>query len=794
MNKVGELPNCARSGRKIVLPVEIVSRVGLNKKRRPNMMNKRMPLTAIVILAAVLVFPGRSTAQGKGTDPILTLDRIFNSREFSAERFGPARWMSDGESFTTLEPSIAAKEGRDLVLYRAATGKREILVSASKLVPPGTSTPLDIEKYDWSSDGRVLILFTNSKRVWRQNTRGDFWTYDMVSGRLRQLGASFDPSTLMFAKLSPDGKTAAYVVHNNIYAEDLATGRVRQLTFDGGGDVVNGTSDWVNEEEFDIRDGFRWSPDSRSIAFWQFNTAGVPLFTMIDNTDSLYPKLTAFKYPKAGESNSAVRVGVIPLSGGYPVWMKVPGDARDHYIPRLEWAGNGREVVFQRLNRLQNTDTVYVGDAVTGEARPVFTDQDETWVEMMPEFVWLAGGRSLLWLSERDGWKHAYQVSLDGKDVRLLTPGDYDVVSVAGVDDKAGWLYITASPDDPTKRFTYCVRMDGRGKPERVGPADQSGVHRVEISPSAHWAFHTFSTLDTPPVTELIRLPKGEVVRTLAGNKNLQAKIEALRRKRAEFFRLPIGGGAQVDGWRILPPDFDPARKYPLFVYVYGEPAGQTTQDNWGGSGYLWHLMLAQQGYIVASFDNRGTPAPRGRAWRKSIYRQIGILASADQAAAVQAALAAWPYADPDRVGVWGWSGGGSMTLNAMFRYPDLYKTGISVASVSNQRLYDSIYQERYMGLPKDNEDGFKNGSPVTFAKNLKGRLLIVHGTGDDNCHYQGFEMLVNELVANNKSFTMMSYPNRSHGIVEGKGTTLHLYSLFTKFLCDNLPPGPKTR
>jgi len=745
---------------------------------------------AAVVLAALV--PGLLVAQGKAADPVLTLDRIFNSREFAAERFGPARWMSDGESYTTLEPGAESKGGLDLVLYRAETGKREVLVPAARLVPPGASEPLAIDNYDWSPDGKVLIIFTNSQRVWRQNTRGDFWTYDLRSGRLHKLGAGFEPSTLMFAKLSPDGAMAAYVVQGNIYAEALAGGAVRPLTFDGGGDIINGTSDWVYEEEFGVRDGFRWSPDSRAIAFWRFNTSGVPVFTMINNTDATYPKLTSFKYPKAGETNPEVRVGVVPVSGGYPVWMKAPGDPRETYIPRLEWTGNSREVVFQHLNRLQNTDTVYLGDAATGEVRPVFTDRDETWVEIMDEITWLAGGKGLLWLSERDGWNHAYFVARDGKEVRLLTPGDYDVVSVAGIDEKGGWLYITASPEDPTRRFIYRVRMDGKGKPERVGPAGQTGVHRMDISPAARWAFHTYSTLDTPPVTELVRLPKGETVRVLAANKDLRAKVEALKRKKAEFFKLDIGGGVKVDGWRILPPDFDPARKYPLFVYVYGEPAGQTTQDGWGGSGYLWHLMLAQQGTIVASFDNHGTPAPRGRAWRKSIYRQIGILASADQAAAVRAALAAWPCADPERVGVWGWSGGGSMTLNAMFRYPDLYKTGISVASVSDQRLYDTIYQERYMGLPKDNPDGFRNGSPLTFAKDLKGNLLIVHGTGDDNCHYQGFERLVNELVANNKRFTMMSYPNRSHGIYEGKGTTLHLYNLFTRFLKENLPPGPR--
>ena len=755
-------------------------------------MKKRTIFGMIWLFLSLTVAPVLLAAQDKPADPILTLDRIFGSREFSAERFGPARWMGDGESYTTLEPSAEHKTGRDLVLYEAETGKRRVLVAAARLVPAGASEPLPVEDYAWAPDGKVLIIFTNSKRVWRQNTRGDFWTYDLRTGRLGKLGAVFEPSSLMFAKLSPDGRLAAYVVKNNIYAEDLATGKVRQLTFDGGEETVNGTSDWVYEEEFGVRDGFRWSPNSSAIAFWQFDTRGVPVFSMINNTDALYPKVTSFKYPKAGETNSAVRVGVVRISGDYPVWMNVPGDPRNMYIPRLEWAGNSKEVVFQHLNRLQNTNNVLIGDAATGEVRTVFTDTDAAWVEIMDDFVWLRGGRALFWLSERDGWKHAYEVSRDGAGAKLLTPGDYDVVSVDAVDEKGGWLYITASPEDPTKRFIWRVRMDGMGKPELVGPARQSGVHRIDASPSARWAFHTWSTLGTPPVTELIRLPKGEVIRTLAANKGLHAKVEALKRRPAEFFKLDIGGGVQVDGWRILPPDFDPTKKYPLFIYVYGEPAGQTVQDNWGGSGYLWHLMLAQQGYIVASFDNRGTPAPRGRAWRKSIYRQIGILASADQAAAARAAIAAWPCVDAGRVGIWGWSGGGSMTLNAIFRYPDLYKTGISVASVPNQRFYDTIYQERYMGLPKENEEGFKNGSPITFAKQLKGNLLIVHGTGDDNVHYQGFEALVNELVANNKRFTMMAYPNRSHGIYEGQGTTMHLYALLTRFLVENLPPGPK--
>jgi len=758
-------------------------------------MRKRALNSLALIVVAVLGLYAASPAQDAPPDPgLLTLDRIFGSREFSAERFGPARWMSDGASYTTLEPGLESKAGRDLVLYKAGTGSREILVPAAKLIPPGSSEPLSIEDYAWSPDGKALIVFTNSKRVWRQNTRGDFWTYDLSSGRLRRLGVEFESSSLMFAKLSPDGLKAAYVVKNDIYAEDLASGRTTRLTFDGGEDIINGTSDWVNEEEFSIRDGFRWSPDSASIAFWRFDTRQVPVFSMINNTDSLYPKVSSFKHPKPGQPNSAVRVGIVPASGGDPVWLKTPGDPSETYIARLEWAGNSREVILQHLNRLQNTLTVLIGDASSGEVRTVFTDRDETWVEIMEDFVWLDGGKSLLWLSERDGWQHAYRVSRDGREIKLLTPGDYDILSLNAVDERGGWLYVTASPRDATKRFLFRVRLDGRGAPILVGPAGPTGVHRYDISPSSRWAFHSFSTLDTPPVTELVRLPEGTIVRTLAANAGLKAKVEGLAKRKAEFFKLDIGEGIQVDGWRILPPDFDPDVKYPLLVYVYGEPAGQTVQDGWGGSGYLWHLMLAQRGYIVASFDNRGTPAPRGRAWRKSIYRQIGILASKDQAAAVRAAIAAWPYIDAERVGIWGWSGGGSMTLNALFRYPELYKAGISVASVPDQRLYDTIYQERYMGLPDDNPDGYAKGSPITFAKDLKGRLLVVHGTGDDNVHYQGFEKLVNELILHNKAFAMMAYPNRSHGISEGKGTMMHLYTMFTRFLNENLPPGGRTR
>ena len=312
------------------------------------------------------------------------------------------------------------------------------------------------------------------------------------------------------------------------------------------------------------------------------------------------------------------------------------------------------------------------------------------------------------------------------------------------------------------------------------------------MSHDSKWAIHTYSSANKPPVIDLVRLPEHAKVRVLEDNSELREKIAALKKHPIEFFRIDIGDGVLLDGWRIKPPDFDPQKQYPLFFHVYGEPAGQTVLDRWGGEKYLWHLMLAQQGYLVVSVDNRGTPAPRGRQWRKCVYRQIGILASADQAAATRAIIKSWPYVDPDRIGIWGWSGGGSMSLNAIFRYPDLYHTAMAIAFISNQRFYDTIYQERYMGLPDDNEEGFKNGSPITFAHQLKGNLLIIHGTGDDNCHYQSCEALINELIKHGKHFSMMSYPNRSHSIKEGEGTRRHLYELLTRYLKENLPAGPK--
>jgi dipeptidyl-peptidase-4 len=732
----------------------------------------------------------------------LTLERLYSSNEFQAHGVPSLRWTSDGMGYTALEPAAGRKGGRDLVRYDAESGRRTVVVAAERLVAPGSSEPVEIQDYLFSADARRVLIFTNAQRVWRQYTRGDYWVFDVARGALRKLGGTSAPiSSLQFAKFSPDGGRVAYVRANNLYVEDVASGAITPLTSDGSRNIINGTFDWVYEEELNLRDGFRWSPDGKRIAYWQLNDSGVRDYLMLNTTDSLYSFTIPVQYPKAGTTNSAARVGVVSASGGATQWIAVPGDPREHYIARLDWAASSDEVVLQQLDRRQHTLLVMLGDARTGAARTVLTEKDSTWVEVVDDLRWLDAGRRFTWVSERDGWRRLYSVTRDGASIRPITNGAFDLQNpdaafgepyVVGVDSAAGWIYFTASPDAPTQLYLYRSRLDGGGRAERVTPAG-AGTHLYSVAPGGQFALHIHSTFTLPPIYDLVRLPSHAVVRTLADNSELRKHVAQLQRGQSQFMRVPARDGVPLDAWVMTPPGFDPRKRYPVIFNVYGEPASQTVLDAWTGE-YLWHLMLTQHGYIVASIDNRGTPAPRGRAWRRSVYGAIGVLASQDQADGARAIAKQLPYVDSTRIGVWGWSGGGSMTLNLMFRSPELYKVGMSVAPVSDERLYDTIYQERYMGLPSENADGYRRGSPLTYAANLRGDLLVVHGTGDDNVHYQNTERLVNALVAANRPFTMLAYPNRSHCICEGEGTTLHLYGELTRYLESHLFAGAATQ
>ncbi len=739
----------------------------------------------LTIVATLCLFVPTGSRASEQLDK--TLHQIFDSRDLQVKSFGPARWIEGGAAYTTLEPAADSSGAREIVRYETATGKRSVLISAAALTPSGAAKPLSIDDYHWSEDAKQLLVFTASKKVWRNNTRGDYWVLNRATAALKKLGGSAPPSSMMFAHFSPDGTRVAYVRTNNVYVEDIASGTVKALTTDGSATQINGTSDWVYEEELSLRDCIRWSPDGRQIAYWQFDSTGVQQFTLLDNTSSLYPKTTVIPYPKVGTTNSAVRVGVVSAEGGATRWMNIPGDSRQNYLFRMDWAGNSSELAVGQLNRLQNHLSLYLASAASGDAKVFFEDTDQAWVDVRvgSAFDWLDHGKQLLWLSERDGWRHALLAARSGGAPKLLTTGKADVQGIAGMDPEGKWIYYTASPENATQNYLYRSDMTAR-----VTPADQPGSHSYNISPNNRWAFHTYSRADQVPVTDLISLPDHRRVRMLEDNAALQRNAAKLLSSKIEFLQVKLDDGTVLDGSLIKPPDFDPSKKYPVIVHIYGEPASTTVNDRWSGRNDYFHRALAADGYLVASFDNRGTPAPKGREWRKSVYGSVGDLSSKDQAEAVRKLAAQRSYVDAARIGVWGWSGGGTNTLNLMFRAPEVYRVGVAVAPVPDQKLYDTIYQERYMGLPETNDEGYKRGSAINFAAGLKGKLLIVHGSGDDNVHFQGTERLVNRLVELDKPFDFMEYPNRTHSISEGQGTSLHVYQLIARYFEEHLPAG----
>lgn len=744
-------------------------------------------LTLTVVLAGGVAPLARQDDRARALDE--QIGRIFDANEYAVPRFGPARWRPDGTSYTTVEPAASPEGASDIVRYDAATGAREVLVAGARLVPAGQAAALAIDDYAWSSDGRRLLIFTNTRKVWRDNTRGDYWVLGLEDGTLVKLGGRAPGSSLMFAKFSPDGTRVAYVRQHDIYVERLADARIRRLTTDGSATRINGTSDWVYEEELGVRDGFRWSPDGRSIAYWQFDTTGVGLFTLVNSTESLYPALMVIPYPKAGTANAAVRIGVVSADGGKTKWMRTPGDPRQTYLARMDWIDE-RTLAIQQLNRLQNRNDFLLADARSGEGRRVFRDESKTWVDVVDHVEWIDAGAAFLWLSERDGWRHLYRVPREGGVALLITRFDADVIDLAGLDEPGGWVYFTASPGDATGQYLYRARLDGAGAPERVTPRDQPGTHGYVPAPGGRLAFHTWSRFDTPPATDVVDLAAHASLRALTDIEPLRAKVAPLVQPGVEFFAVDIGEGVALDGWMLKPSHFDPGRRYPVIVFVYGEPASQTVVDRWGAGRTLFHRALAEAGYVIVSVDNRGTPAPRGARWRKAEYGAVGDLASNDQAAAIRALIARHAFLDRERVGIWGWSGGGSNTLQALFRFPDVFHVGVSVAPVPDKALYDTIYQERYMGLPEDNVEGYRVASPINHAEGLKGHLLLVHGSGDDNVHYQGTERLINRLIELRKSFDVMVYPNRTHAIAEGPGTTAHVYRRIARHFLTSLPAG----
>jgi dipeptidyl-peptidase 4 len=605
--------------------------------------------------------------------------------------------------------------------------------------------------------------------------------YDVATGARTVLDSA--PEGNPRPELSPDGRRKLEQDGGSLWVRDLENDSRTQL-----GEPGLSNARWNGRA--------MWSPDGAHIAFVETDMSNVRLRSYLVPGDPSYPEVTETRFARVGGTIATLRVGIVAAEGGEVRWLDLSAPPEGYYLGQVEWAENSDELLIEKLSRFRDEREFLLADVHTGDVTRIYFERNSAWAiasyQKNSGLQWLRDGEAFLVISEKDGWRQAYVHARDGQQLAKLTPGEFDIIERARIDEAGGWFYFYASPDDATQKYLYRVPLDASAPPERITPLDQPGTHDYDFSPDTQWAFHTRSRFDSPPVTDVVHLPDHEVARVVEANDALRERMAPLISTPTEFLELELESGVTVDAWMLKPRDFDPARKYPLFVYVYGEPHAQTVLDAWGAAQADFHRVVADLGYLVVSIDNRGTPAPKGAAWRRAVSLSLGPLSTEEQAEAVEALARTRPYVDASRVGIWGWSGGGSNTLNAMFRRPDVYHVGIAVASKPQPRLYNAWFQEIYMRTPEVNPDGYRDSAPLNFAEGLAGDLLIIHGTGELNTHVQIVEGLVDRLIELGKPFDYMSYPNRRHGIRKGRGTSVHLRMHILRYLLEHLEPGPR--
>jgi dipeptidyl-peptidase-4 len=698
---------------------------------------------------------------------------IYEGNEYSARSFR-ANWLPDGSGYLVLENSTV--NGRQaLVSYSVADGKRTELVSASQLDLqdwPGTAV---IESYKFSPDGSRILLDATSKKD--GNSISHYWMLDIKSGKTQKVKAGNGGA------ISPDGGRILYSAQGNLHIYNIQDETTVALTSNAvPGSVTNSRAEW--------------SPDGKKVAYVQTDNSEVRLRSVLVPGDPSYPEVAETRFARVGGTIPSLRVAVTDAAGKETRWISIPVPAEGYYLGQVGWAGNSNELLVEKHSRFRDKREFFIADVNNGAVIKIYEESDPAWVISSfgknTGLNWIRDFNAFLVVTEKDGWRHAFTCSRDGKNEKLITPGNYDIIDRVAVDNEGGWFYFNASPENGTQKYLYRVRLDGTGSLERITPAGQTGTHDYDISPDGKWAFHTWSSDIKTPVTELVKLPGHESVRVLEDNKQLRERMDKLNLQPKEFFQVTIGDGVTMDGWMIKPKNFNPSKKYPVFIYVYGEPHGQTVIDSWGHAMADFHRVIADLGYLVVSIDNRGTPCPKGAAWRRAVAGSLGPLSTDEQAEGIKALAKIRPFVDLSRVGIWGWSGGGSNTLNALFRKPDVYHLGIAVVAKPQPHLYNAWFQEIYMKTREVNPEGYEKSAPINFAEGLKGNLLIVHGSGETNTHVQIMEGLVDRLIELGKQFDYMCYPNRDHGLREGKGTPVHMRTYMARYLLNHLPAGPR--
>ena len=700
----------------------------------------------------------------------ITLDDIYSSGKFKPEYIYGMRHLNDGEHYCMMQED-------SLNIYSYKTGDRtETLVTANQLIPENDTVPISMRRYRFSKSEKQILFATETESIYRHSNKSAFYVYDIESEKLTMLS---DEGKQRLATISPDGSKVAFVRNNNIYIKDLEKNIESKITSDGlYNNIIYGTTDWVYEEEFGFTKAFFWSSDGSKIAFYRFDESQVKEYELTTWGD-LYPEHHKYKYPKAGEENSIVNVFVYDLFTKQTIEMDI-GKETDIYIPRIKWTNDPNKVSILWMNRLQNELKIFLSNANTGKTVTVYHETNKYYIDITDNLTFLKDNEHFIFSNEKDGYHHLYIYDMDGNMIQQITKGEWDVSNFIGLDEKKGLIYYISSESSPMNREMYVIKLNGTGKKKL---SQKDGDNNVQFGKQFKYYLNTYSNANTPQYFT-VNSAKGKLLRVLEENSTLKETIADYNFSKREFFQFNTSEGVELNGWMIKPPDFDPGKKYPVLMYVYGGPGSQTVRNSWG-RGNAWYQMLAQKGLIIVSVDNRGTGA-RGEEFKKMTYLQLGKLETIDQIEAAKY-LSSLDYVDSKRIGIWGWSYGGYMSTSCLTKGADYFSMGIAVAPVTNWRYYDNIYTERFMRTPQENPEGYDENSPVNHVEKLKGDFLLIHGTADDNVHIQNSVDLITALVNSNKQFEMQFYPNSNHGIYTGENTRLHLYTRLTDFIIENL-------